>query len=305
MAKKNDTIYYVYKTTCLVTGKAYVGKHKCFTIGVEERYLGSGKILKRAIDKYGKDNFIQEILEFTSSEEENREREIYWIKKLDTMVPNGYNISPGGLGGFIGYNEEQHKWYALNTWKNITEEQYEQRCAALRAAASRPEVKEKLSKASKKWHSSLNEEAKAEWAQHCSEGWKEEQRAEAGKRIAERNKANAGKPIKQLFVERYGEEKGEIKYQEYVEKQRAASLRNKEKRSAAAKETLEKKKSFPRYKELCAQQAKVQAMRTLLKRGKLSQEEFDRTYQKEVDNLQLLKDEMRSYLNDLNNGKII
>ena len=303
MAKKNDIIYYVYKTTCLVTGKAYVGKHKCFTIGVDERYLGSGKILKRAIDKYGKDNFIQEILEFTSSEEENRKREIFWIKKLNTMVPNGYNISPGGLGGFTGYDEEQHKWYALNTWKNITEEQYEQRCAALRAAANRPEVKEKLSKASKKWHSSLNEEAKAEWAQHCSEGWKEEQRIAAAKRLSERNSSLKGKPILEVFKERYGEVDGEKHYKEYVEKQHKAYFMNKESRDAKAKKTLEIKKKFPKYKEYCKQTAKVQSLRTLHKRGKISDDEFSSSYENEVNILNSLKSELRRFVNDFNNGK--
>ena len=43
----------IYKTTNLVNGKIYIGKDKYNN----PKYLGSGKILKLAINKYGKGNF--------------------------------------------------------------------------------------------------------------------------------------------------------------------------------------------------------------------------------------------------------
>lgn len=84
----------IYKTTNLVNGKIYVGKD----IRNLNCYLGSGKLLKLAIKKYGKDNFVKELLETCDSLIELEEREKYWIKKLNS-IKNGYNLTEGGSGG--------------------------------------------------------------------------------------------------------------------------------------------------------------------------------------------------------------
>lgn len=57
-------IWYIYKTICLATGKSYIGKHMAKTDKVDKNYLGSGKLLKYTIERYGRENFVQEILEF-------------------------------------------------------------------------------------------------------------------------------------------------------------------------------------------------------------------------------------------------
>jgi hypothetical protein len=83
----------IYKTINLINGKFYVGK--------DERnkpdYLGSGINLQRAIKKYGKENFIKEILEVCSTREELIEKEKYWIKETKAQEL-GYNIAYGGGG---------------------------------------------------------------------------------------------------------------------------------------------------------------------------------------------------------------
>ena len=84
----------VYKTTNLLNGKFYVGKHT----KDDPNYLGSGVILHRAIRKYGRENFKREILCECESEEDLDERERYWINKLDART-KGYNIGQGGSGG--------------------------------------------------------------------------------------------------------------------------------------------------------------------------------------------------------------
>lgn len=71
----------IYKTTNLVNGKIYVGQH--YT-SADDGYLGSGNILIQSIKKYGKENFIREILEHCNLDNVN-EREIYWITLLNAM----------------------------------------------------------------------------------------------------------------------------------------------------------------------------------------------------------------------------
>jgi group I intron endonuclease len=87
---------YIYKTTNNVNGKIYVGK----LVRESKTYLGSGKLLKLSINKYGKENFTKEIIEYCNTKSELSEREIYWIEKFDSTNKDiGYNITKGGDGG--------------------------------------------------------------------------------------------------------------------------------------------------------------------------------------------------------------
>ena len=54
MARKKPHIHYIYKTTCNVTKRYYIGMHS--TTNLEDGYLGSGKRLRYSIRKYGKEN---------------------------------------------------------------------------------------------------------------------------------------------------------------------------------------------------------------------------------------------------------
>jgi len=84
---------FIYKTTNLINGKIYIGEHN----GKYTNYLGSGKILKLAIKKYGKENFKREIIEECETLEELDEREIYWIEFYNSRDKKvGYNIREGG-----------------------------------------------------------------------------------------------------------------------------------------------------------------------------------------------------------------
>lgn len=60
--------YYIYLTTNHINGKRYIGKHYG---ELNDSYLGSGNLIKAAIEKYGKENFSKEILYISQSEEEN------------------------------------------------------------------------------------------------------------------------------------------------------------------------------------------------------------------------------------------
>ncbi len=90
--------YLIYKTTNIVNGKYYIGKHK--TDNLNDGYLGSGKLLKRAIKKYGIENFVKEILLECFSEEEMN------LAERIMVVPDStnYNLCEGGKGGWSYVN---------------------------------------------------------------------------------------------------------------------------------------------------------------------------------------------------------
>ena len=88
--------YHIYKITNFINGKIYIGRHYGT---IEDDYSGSGVLLFRAYKKYGKENFKKELIEINKSLEENQEREKFWISKLNSFQPNGYNINKGGDGG--------------------------------------------------------------------------------------------------------------------------------------------------------------------------------------------------------------
>lgn len=112
---------FIYVTTNNVTGMKYIGQKTYDKNGLWKNYLGSGLYLKRAIKKYGKNNFSRTILEECKSKELLDEREIYWIKHFDAVNSNNYyNISSGGDGGntIAGFSKKRlHELSLLHSKK--------------------------------------------------------------------------------------------------------------------------------------------------------------------------------------------
>lgn len=90
--------YYIYQITNLVNGKIYVGVHK--TDELDDGYMGSGKVIKRAIEKYGIDNFRKDILEFFENAELMYAREREVVTEDFLSRDDVYNLRRGGTGGF-------------------------------------------------------------------------------------------------------------------------------------------------------------------------------------------------------------
>ena len=91
--------YFVYKITNLLNGKIYIGAHR--TKDIEDGYMGSGNLIKRAIEKHGKKYFKKEILKECETLDDMYDLEkqivnIAFVKREDT-----YNIRVGGWGGKI------------------------------------------------------------------------------------------------------------------------------------------------------------------------------------------------------------
>lgn len=88
-------MHIVYKTTNTRNDKIYIGVHN----GTKDWYLGSGKWVKRAIAKYGRESFIRETLQTYECAEDAFNDEQRWITEMRSNDPSiGYNISCGGFG---------------------------------------------------------------------------------------------------------------------------------------------------------------------------------------------------------------
>lgn len=97
---------YIYLTKNSVNGRLYVGKHK--SEKYDSQYFGSGKILLQAIDKYGIQNFTNEIIYKAETEEDLNQKEIQYIseyrRKYGKLM---YNIAFGRDGGDTFTNKSE------------------------------------------------------------------------------------------------------------------------------------------------------------------------------------------------------
>ena len=93
----------IYKITNKINGKAYIGQSNDINRRFKEHQTCGCRSripLDLAIEKYGKDNFLYEVLEECSIEDLNQ-KETYWITLLETHL-NGYNCNLGGDQASIG-----------------------------------------------------------------------------------------------------------------------------------------------------------------------------------------------------------
>lgn len=91
----------VYAVTNTANGKRYVGQTigRAFDRWKGHRSMKSGSgvsLLKNAINKYGKDAFVFEVIDIAETVEQLNHKERFWISHLGTLAPDGYNIDAGG-----------------------------------------------------------------------------------------------------------------------------------------------------------------------------------------------------------------
>jgi group I intron endonuclease len=92
--------FVIYKTVNMINGKYYIGKHK--TVNPDDSYLGSGVALTSAIQKYGVDSFVKEILFIFDNKHDMDEKESELVTEAVINDPLSYNIALGGQGGNLG-----------------------------------------------------------------------------------------------------------------------------------------------------------------------------------------------------------
>lgn len=108
----------IYKTTNLVNGKQYIGRDS----RNNPNYLGSGPLIKKAIKKYGKENFIKEIIEECHSFEQMVKREEYWLNYYDAGNNDlFYNLQ--NLGKGVQFNQETRKKIGEASRRRITSDE--------------------------------------------------------------------------------------------------------------------------------------------------------------------------------------
>jgi group I intron endonuclease len=118
---------YIYQIRNTVNNKKYIGE----TIkDPEKRWkehiytIKQGKnccpMLAKAVNKYGLDKFEFKVL-IICFDEDRLHYEKQYIEKLNTIVPNGYNVAKGGYGGgaFIGKKHSEETKQRLREMNKV------------------------------------------------------------------------------------------------------------------------------------------------------------------------------------------
>lgn len=141
---------HIYKVTNLINGKIYIGQ----TIHEPQRrwqsHLNAARRTPRlriqhAIRKYGEENFLFEVIDEASTQEELNKKEIYWIDKLKA-IEEGYNLKPGGDCNPMNIPTIKEKHDAIMRSKEVREKiSYSMK--KVKAAGISEETRRKLSEA--------------------------------------------------------------------------------------------------------------------------------------------------------------
>lgn len=184
---------FVYLTQNKINLKYYVGQHS--TNDLQDGYLGSGTNIRRAIKKYGRENFKMGILEYCNSVDELNEKEEKWVKHFKKKSKsNGggrcYNIADGGKyfltkeimeksantrrerlksGEIVIWNKGKKGCYSKEQLKNLSNKAKSRKLSeetkakigdGVRGKVLTEETKQKISKSRKLLNIQLTEEQK-------------------------------------------------------------------------------------------------------------------------------------------------
>lgn len=91
----------IYKITNDINGKIYVGQTTRSLITRWKEHTndarnGCNYPIHRAMRKYGQEHFHVVLIDIAATRDELDVKEAYWIKELNSLSPNGYNVREGG-----------------------------------------------------------------------------------------------------------------------------------------------------------------------------------------------------------------
>lgn len=201
---------FIYKITNIKTNKCYIGETK--VANPEARWkqhlqtISKGRgcpALQDAIQKHGVENFKFEVL-IICFDEARFELEKQYIKKYNSMVPNGYNILEGGLGGG-GFKGKKHTEEAIEkikaSLKNIvvTPEAMIERVKKIKETMKNVDISGKV-KSSERYKKAL-EEGRVGGGSGCTQ--KEEVREKISNSLKEYYKQTTDR--KEIHIEKHRE----------------------------------------------------------------------------------------------------
>jgi len=137
----------IYKTTNLINNKPYIGQTTDEEYWKSGKYKGSGSLFKKAIKKYGFNNFKSELICYANSQEELNDLEIKYISEFNSIYPNGYNIKLGGNNNGKQHVKTKDKIRTKLTGTKHSEETKIKMSLARKGKTVLEETKEKLRQA--------------------------------------------------------------------------------------------------------------------------------------------------------------
>ena len=271
-----DNGFYIYKITNTINGKYYIGK-STFSTYRDNSYYGSGQAIKKAIRKYGKDVFIKEILDTCETEEEAYEKEKEWISKtLAFESSHGYNLTPGGKG----FTSTQAKQVYSDFIDSLTEEERKSLQEKRTIALQTPEIRNKISSASKRTHLNRTEEEKETWRKKVREGWSEAEKEKARQRMKGSERKGVSGANLEYLIGKYGEKEGRQRFSQMQIRM-----------SASIKSSYTKLRECPSFEEYWRVRNLYCGAKQRYNKNKISEEEFHGIYQDFLRMKQIIEEE--------------
>ena len=96
-------MFFLYYIQNLINDKLYIGKTSNFSKRKSRHLRNSHNVLlRRAVEKYGRENFSFEVFQCFDTEDEAYLAEEEWTARLQEFGCELYNTSAGGRGGYAG-----------------------------------------------------------------------------------------------------------------------------------------------------------------------------------------------------------
>ena len=191
---------YIYVTTDNSNNKRYVGLS--YSKKNDSKYLGSGRYLKSAMAKHGRESFTKVIIDFAESLEELEDLEVWYIQKAFgenvAKSSNWYNITDGrqrGGNSWAGYTDRDYQnrltKARLTREKNGSNEVPLERRQRMSLITSKrfesPDERERTSKATKAGMNNANVVLKMKGRKHVISEPERAKLVERSKRMGKKN----------------------------------------------------------------------------------------------------------------------
>ena len=194
----------IYRITNLINGKTYIGQHRYKKL--DDEYMGSGVLIKRAIKKHGIENFKKEILYSRIQYRETADdMERFAIAKERAIGKAEYNIANGGMGsaGFH-YSEEYKKKMSESKMGHFVSEETKRKLSEATRRNMTEERKKEISESLKGHFVSKKSRKKMSESHKGKQGyWQGKHLSEETKRKLSESQKGKINPIKQEMLAAY------------------------------------------------------------------------------------------------------